>query len=196
MCISDTNVYSRKWQCISNTNVYSRKCTFSNPAPEGRTDTLQLTYIPQLLQECYRVLASLISWPGRLLSLKPCRRPKFLARMLFLGATDIKQIGTLPKGWQLKSSIKSFVTFRGGGGEEGRALRLPQSKIYYIAGGRRKFVFDCGVITVTQSKGDPKILKRGPNFEQKGDQRGPKLRKKGPKVRFFQNSSQRANLLK
>ena len=25
-------------------------------------------------------------------------------------------------------------------------LRLPQSKIYYIAVGRRKFVFDCGVI--------------------------------------------------
>ena len=37
----------------------------------------------------------------------------------FLGATDIKQIGTLPKGWQLKSSIKSFVTFRGGGREGG-----------------------------------------------------------------------------
>ena len=104
------------------------------PAPEGRTDTLQLTYIPQLLQECYRVLASLISWPGRLLSLKPCRRPKFLARMLFLGATDVKQIGTLPKGWQLKSSIKSFVTFRGGGREGGFSLGLFQlSQLSWIS---------------------------------------------------------------
>ena len=33
--------------------------------------------------------------------------------------TDIKQIDTLPKGWQLKSSIKSFVTFRGGGSPSG-----------------------------------------------------------------------------
>ena len=32
----------------------------------------------------------------------------------FLGATDIKQISTLPKGWQLKSNIKSFVTERHG----------------------------------------------------------------------------------
>ena len=30
--------------------------------------------------------------------------------------TDINQIGTLPKGWQLKSSIKRFVTFWGGEG--------------------------------------------------------------------------------
>ena len=37
------------WQLISNTNVYSRKCTFPNPAPEGRTDTLQLSHIPQML---------------------------------------------------------------------------------------------------------------------------------------------------
>ena len=36
-------------------------------------------------QECYRVLVSLISWPGQLLSLNPCRRPKILARMLFWG---------------------------------------------------------------------------------------------------------------
>ena len=32
-----------------------------------------------------RVLVSLISWPGQLLSLNPCRRPKILARMLFFG---------------------------------------------------------------------------------------------------------------
>ena len=35
-------------------------------------------------QGCHRVLVSLISWPGQLLSLNPCRRPKILARMLFL----------------------------------------------------------------------------------------------------------------
>ena len=34
-------------------------------------------------QGCHRVLVSLISWPGQLLSLNPCRRPKILARMLF-----------------------------------------------------------------------------------------------------------------
>ena len=28
-----------------------RKSTFRNPAPEGRTDTLQLKHIPQLLAE-------------------------------------------------------------------------------------------------------------------------------------------------
>ena len=38
------------------------------------------------LEELYhRVLVSLISWPGQLLSLNPCRRLKILARMLFLG---------------------------------------------------------------------------------------------------------------
>ena len=37
------------------------------------------------MQEWNRVLVSLISWPGQLLSLFPCERLKFLARMLFLG---------------------------------------------------------------------------------------------------------------
>ena len=36
-------------------------------------------------QGCNRVLVSLISWPGQLLSLNPCWRPKILARMLFWG---------------------------------------------------------------------------------------------------------------
>ena len=36
-------------------------------------------------QDWNRVLVSLISWPGQLLSLFPCERLKFLARMLFLG---------------------------------------------------------------------------------------------------------------
>ena len=41
----------------------------------------------------------------------------FITRLGFWGlSTDIKQIGTLPKGLQLKSSIKNFVTFRGRGG--------------------------------------------------------------------------------
>ena len=62
--LSQLTVVAKCWQYISSTNIYFTKCAFSNPAPEGRTDTLQLTYIPQLLQECYRVLASLISWPG------------------------------------------------------------------------------------------------------------------------------------
>ena len=106
LAIYNYNIFPNWWQCISNTNVYSRKCTFFNLSPEGRTDTLQLTYIPQLLQECYRVLASLISWPGRLLSGGQNSWPG-----CFLGARDVKQIGTLPKGWQLKSSIKSFVLF-------------------------------------------------------------------------------------
>ena len=36
---------------ISNTNMDITKCTFPNPAAEGSTETLQLTYIPQLLAE-------------------------------------------------------------------------------------------------------------------------------------------------
>ena len=38
-----------------------------------------------LIQGWNRVLVSLISWPGQLLSLNPCQRPKILARMLFWG---------------------------------------------------------------------------------------------------------------
>ena len=48
--LSQLTVVAKCWQYISSTNIYFTKCTFSNPAPEGRTDTLQLTYIPQLLQ--------------------------------------------------------------------------------------------------------------------------------------------------
>ena len=51
--------------------------------------------------------------------------------------------------------------------------------------------------TDTQSQGDPKIVKRGPNFERKGDQKGTFFDVKGdPKFDFFQNCSQRANMLK
>ena len=82
---SNWHIFPKCWQCISNTNVYSRKCTFSNPAPKGRTDTLQLTYIPKLLQE----------WPNRHPSTdiyspivagvlpSPCF-PNFLARTTFV----------------------------------------------------------------------------------------------------------------
>ena len=44
---------SKFWQHISNKNIcidiYITTCTFLNFAPEGRTETLQLTYIPQML---------------------------------------------------------------------------------------------------------------------------------------------------
>ena len=40
-------------------------------------------------QGCHRVLVSLFSWPGQLLSLFPCQRLKFLARMLFLGILSL-----------------------------------------------------------------------------------------------------------
>ena len=39
--------------------------------------------LQDLGQDCYRVLVSIISWPGQLLSLNPCQRPKILARMFF-----------------------------------------------------------------------------------------------------------------
>ena len=49
-CINSTDICSPN---ISNTNiyidVYITKCTFLNFVPEGRTETLQLTYIPQML---------------------------------------------------------------------------------------------------------------------------------------------------
>ena len=49
-CINSIDICSPN---ISNTNiyidVYITKCTFLNFVPEGRTETLQLTYIPQML---------------------------------------------------------------------------------------------------------------------------------------------------
>ena len=50
--------------------------------------------------------------------------------------------------------------------------------------------------TVPQSEWDPKIVKRGPNFEQKGDQKGTKRGpKRGPKNRGFK-ISKKAYMLK
>ena len=46
---------------------------------------LMLCWLLNLDQDCNRVLVSLISWPGQLLSLNPCGRPKILARMPFFG---------------------------------------------------------------------------------------------------------------
>ena len=37
--LSQLTVVAKCWQYISSTNIYFTKCTFSNPAPEGRTDT-------------------------------------------------------------------------------------------------------------------------------------------------------------
>ena len=52
-------------------------------------EALDVVYIFCFPQDCYRVLVSLISWPGQLLSLFPCQRLKFLARMLFLGILSL-----------------------------------------------------------------------------------------------------------
>jgi len=38
------------WHDIFNANMYILKCIFPIPAPEGRTETLQLTFIPQVLK--------------------------------------------------------------------------------------------------------------------------------------------------
>ena len=51
----------------------------------------------------------------------------------------------------------------------------------------------CPVALFPNHKGTQKIVKRGPNFWQKGD---PFWRKRGPKIRIFHNCSQRANMLK
>ena len=46
---------------------------------------------------------------------KICHTSLLLSNATIPVETDIKKIGTLPKGWQLKSSTKSFVTYWGGG---------------------------------------------------------------------------------
>ena len=47
-------MFPKCWQHISNTNIiYIMKCTFLNLASEGRTETLQLTYIPQSIGSIY-----------------------------------------------------------------------------------------------------------------------------------------------
>ena len=47
-------------------------------------------------------------------------------------------------------------------------------------------------ITVPNLKGDPKYSERGPDFEQKGDLKGTKMRpKRGPKTRVVQKIEKR-----
>ena len=47
--LSQLTVVAKCWQYISSTNIYFTKCTFSNPAPEGRSDTLQTdTFSPNV----------------------------------------------------------------------------------------------------------------------------------------------------
>ena len=48
--IYSTYIYSQNClQHISNTDIYFKIYIFPNPAPEERTETTQLTFIPQLL---------------------------------------------------------------------------------------------------------------------------------------------------
>ena len=54
----------------------------TSTSEEGRLDQV-------IHQGCHRVLVSLFSWPGQLLSLNPCQRPKILARMLFWGILSL-----------------------------------------------------------------------------------------------------------
>ena len=50
------HIFPNYWQCISNIDVYSLKFEFPHPVPEGRTNTLQLTQISQLLAEYIQYL--------------------------------------------------------------------------------------------------------------------------------------------
>ena len=65
-------------------------------------------------QEWYRVLVSLISWPGQLLSLNPCGRPKILARMPFLGiyALFCRIFGIYALFWDLCTFFVEFCRDR------------------------------------------------------------------------------------
>ena len=55
----------------------------------GLKHTIKDLHCKSGVQGCYRVLVSLISWPGQHLSLNPCWRPKILASMLFLGILSL-----------------------------------------------------------------------------------------------------------
>ena len=47
--LSNSNSSPKCWHDIFNANIYIQKCIFPNPVPEGRTETLQLTFIHQVL---------------------------------------------------------------------------------------------------------------------------------------------------
>ena len=80
----------RKTSCCYKGLVFCCKCLAScckggaSEDSEAQSQTeAEMKKTPE--QGWNRVLVSLISWPGQLLSLNPCRRPKILARMLFWG---------------------------------------------------------------------------------------------------------------
>ena len=50
--------------------------------------------------------------------------------------------------------------------------------------------------TDTQSQGDPKIVKRGPNFEQKGDQKGTFFDVKGDPSSIFSELFRKSEYVK
>ena len=76
--------------------------------PEALVPTLLET--PQhCLQDCYRVLVSIISWPGQLLSLNPCQRPKILARMLFGGILSLTIVILEIKAYKSLKPTKSVL---------------------------------------------------------------------------------------
>ena len=56
-----------------------------SPVPTKKSPKHGTFWWKNNMRECYRVLVSLKSWQGQLLSLNPCLRPKILTRMLFLG---------------------------------------------------------------------------------------------------------------
>ena len=60
-------------------------------------------------QDCYRVLVSIISWPGQLLSLNPCQRPKILARMLFGGILSLTIVILEIKAYKSLKPTKSVL---------------------------------------------------------------------------------------
>ena len=62
---------------ISFLDIYITKCTFLNFAPEGRTETLQLTYIPQMLAAYiqYKYIHYKMYIPGRIETLQLTHSP-------------------------------------------------------------------------------------------------------------------------
>ena len=91
-----------------------------------------------------------------------------------------------PNTWYIHSSYKSIRYGNGG-------MYPCSTKTREVLGNPSPMPERFPETTVPQSQGDPKIVKRGPNFWQKGD---PFWRKRGPKIWIFQNCSQRANMLK
>ena len=92
---SDTKVARfRRLPCLlSNSSFVDRKNHALTMCSEYAANSClgQICFSIQchLQQGWNRVLVSLISWPGQLLSLNPCRRPKILARMLILGILSL-----------------------------------------------------------------------------------------------------------